>query len=369
MGEWSPVCQRCTWVHPALGPKVGAGFIGHNRMAGLRWSRECEVLASDPGVEFAFHTILRGRPSTHWRYLLVPNDSGGTDVAEQYTVTSTSTSPHWVEVVESIPGVHRRNRAAMRAGMIETLRRIKAAAEANRPPGAGLSAQLEPRRPPMSRTAEHVDTQEMVVVHRVFRRELRLMPGLIRAVGDGDDRARAAVLTEHLSDVTNGLHHHHAGEDELLWPPLLARVSPQAELVHQMQQQHEQLAVFLDRIRQLTPRWGSEAAADVRDELAVVVAQASAALDEHLSAEEREILPLVARHVTQAEWDALGEYGRQVIPKNSKAFVFIGMILEDATPQERVAFLNLLPRPVRWAWRLLGRRIHRRAMARIRAVA
>jgi hemerythrin-like domain-containing protein len=219
----------------------------------------------------------------------------------------------------------------------------------------------------MTRTGEHVDTQEMVVVHRVFRRELRLVPDLIRAVGPGD-RARAAVLAEHLSDVTSGLHHHHTGEDELLWPPLLTRASPEAELVRRMQQQHEQLAALLERIRQLTPRWRSEAGEDVRDELADVIEQASAALDEHLDAEERQILPLVARHITQDEWDALGEYGRQVIPKNSKAFVFIGTILEDATPQERAAFLNLLPPPVRWAWRLVGGRIHRRAVTRIRNV-
>ena len=29
----------------------------------------------------------------------------------------------------------------------------------------------------------------------------------------------------------------------------------------------------------------------------------------HLDEEEREILPLAARHITQAEWDELGEHG------------------------------------------------------------
>jgi hemerythrin-like domain-containing protein len=121
----------------------------------------------------------------------------------------------------------------------------------------------------MNQAAE-VDTQEMVVVHRVFRRELRLMPALITAVRHGD-HTRAAVLAEHLSDVTNGLHHHHTGEDQLLWPPLLARVSPHADLVHRMQRQHEHLAVLLDRIQHLTPQWRSEASADIRDDLAARV--------------------------------------------------------------------------------------------------
>lgn len=132
MGEWSPVCRRCVWVAPATGPAVGARFIGHNRVACFRWSRECEVLASEPGAEFAFRTAVGGRPSTVWRYLFAPAGNGGTDVTEHYSVTSASASPRWVGVIESIPGVHRRTRASMRAGMAETLHRIKVAAEASR---------------------------------------------------------------------------------------------------------------------------------------------------------------------------------------------------------------------------------------------
>ena len=43
----------------------------------------------------------------------------------------------------------------------------------------------------MTTTVERPWVQEMVVVHRVFRRESRLMPELIRGVRPGDvDRAR-----------------------------------------------------------------------------------------------------------------------------------------------------------------------------------
>jgi hemerythrin-like domain-containing protein len=216
----------------------------------------------------------------------------------------------------------------------------------------------------MSPTVEQVNTWEMVMVHRVFRREIGLMPDLIRAVDDGN-LTRAAVLAEYLSDLTGTLHHHHVGEDELLWPALLERASPHTELVQRMQTQHEQLSVLIDRIQQLTPWWRAEAAASVRDELADVIARASVALEEHLVDEENKILPLVARYVTHAEWQALGKHGMQAIPKNTKAFVFIGLILEDATPPEQTAFLGLLPPPVRWAWRLFGGHVYRRAKARI----
>jgi hypothetical protein len=59
------------------------------------------------------------------------------------------------------------------------------------------------------------DTHEMVIVHRLFRREFRLLPELIGRVAEGDT-AQAAVLAEHATDLVTVLHHHHGAEDELL---------------------------------------------------------------------------------------------------------------------------------------------------------
>jgi iron-sulfur cluster repair protein YtfE (RIC family) len=217
----------------------------------------------------------------------------------------------------------------------------------------------------MTTAGERVDTHEMVIVHRVFRREFRLLPVLVQQVPAGD-RDRAAVVAGHAADMTSTLHHHHTGEDLLLWPKLLARVALRAELVHRMQAQHERVAVLLDRVDALTAQWRRSAAPATRDELANVLAQTSAALDEHLGDEETEILPLVAEHITVHEWDALTAYGKKALPKNSKAFVYLGLIFEEATADERAAFLPKLPAPVRWAWRLVGDRIYRRAITRVR---
>lgn len=74
-------------------------------------------------------------------------------------------------------------------------------------------------------------------MHRVFRRELRLVPPLVREVAPGDV-ARAAVPARHLRIVRRGLHLHHTGEDELLWPLLAERAAPSADLVTRMQAQH-----------------------------------------------------------------------------------------------------------------------------------
>jgi Hemerythrin HHE cation binding domain len=84
------------------------------------------------------------------------------------------------------------------------------------------------------------DVSDMYVVHRAFRREFGLMPPLIRAVQPGDT-ARAAVLARHARFILTGLHSHHTGEDELLWPRLLERCLPDQELIHRMEGQHSQV--------------------------------------------------------------------------------------------------------------------------------
>ncbi len=78
----------------------------------------------------------------------------------------------------------------------------------------------------------------MAVVHRLFRRELRLLPELIRATPRGD-LGRARDLAAHAAFVFGVLHTHHTGEDELLWPKRAERAAPSAELVHTVAAQHE----------------------------------------------------------------------------------------------------------------------------------
>lgn len=214
-------------------------------------------------------------------------------------------------------------------------------------------------------TGVQIDTWEMVVVHRMFRREFRLLPGLIRTVRPGDT-ARSEYVGDHIAGLTEGLHHHHEGEDELLWPRLLDRVgSLNTELVQRMESQHEVVSSGLSKVDKLLPHWRATADPETGSELAVVLSQVSAALDEHLTEEENEVLPLVSRYITEAEWKALGDRGKASIPKGGKGFVVLGSILEEATPGERTRFLGLLPPPVRLVYKLVGAGIYRRAKARL----
>ncbi|MBL7253644.1 hemerythrin domain-containing protein [Paractinoplanes lichenicola] len=215
-------------------------------------------------------------------------------------------------------------------------------------------------------TIERTDTWDMVVVHRVFRREFRILPALVRAVAPGDT-TRAEVLGAHLANLALGLHHHHSAEDDLVWPLLLRRAQLHAALIHRMEAQHHRLHEPLEKITEILPRWRDSALAADRDGLADVIAQAAVALDEHLADEEREILPLIEEHLTPAEWKAVGDRGKEVLPKGKMALVFLGSLLEEASPAERRRFLGELPWPVRLLWRLAGERTYAASRDRIRA--
>lgn len=122
MGEWSPECRRCEWIDGASAPTVGSSFRGHNRISRYRWSTTAQVTTADPGREFAFSTMGKGRESTRWRYLFEPSN-GGTLVTESYEFC-------WAPWVHALTNILMRRDKRLCRGMEQTLGRLKATAEA-----------------------------------------------------------------------------------------------------------------------------------------------------------------------------------------------------------------------------------------------
>lgn len=91
VGERSPECHSATWEDGDPGV-VGSIFRGRNRVGLLaRWSRRCEVLRADPGVDFAFRTLperwdVTRQDSTTWAYRLEEVEHG-TRVTHSYEIT------------------------------------------------------------------------------------------------------------------------------------------------------------------------------------------------------------------------------------------------------------------------------------------
>lgn len=212
------------------------------------------------------------------------------------------------------------------------------------------------------------DTADMRLVHRVFRREFALLPAMVRAVRPGDT-ARSALVAAHAREQIDALEHHHHGEDELLWPPLAARAAFDGDVLDRMRAQHHEVATLLARATGLLTGWTQTAGADDREQLADVLADASSVLAAHLGEEEQHILPAVEQHITSAEWAEVGKRGMASIPPKRR-LVFLAHIMEDATPEEQTTFLTThVPPPVRLAYRILGRRQHRRETTSLRASA
>ena len=70
------------------------------------------------------------------------------------------------------------------------------------------------------------------------------------------------------------------------------------------------------------------------------------------------MVPLIATHITQDEWDHLGKVAFSKFKPNQR-FTAMGELLETADPGEAARMLAGLPAPVKLIWRLIGRRRYR----------
>jgi hypothetical protein len=209
------------------------------------------------------------------------------------------------------------------------------------------------------------NTDDMKMIHTVFRREFRLAPPMIRAVEVGDT-AKAGRVKAHVVEIAEMLHHHHHGEEVLVFDKLEARAPACAIHVGIMRQQHQQVQALLDQVEGLATTWVADPSAENREALAVLHDQISSTLDAHLGQEEEEILPVAQTSMTEQEWQEVGETGMASVPKN-RLLVQLGYILEDQTPEERTEFMTRVPPPARLLYKLIGRRKYEKEIADLRA--
>ncbi len=211
-------------------------------------------------------------------------------------------------------------------------------------------------------TTTTTDTSDMLLLHRMFRREFSRMPSLVRQAAGS--RERAAIVGPYALEMRGLLHVHHHGEDELLYPLLQERVSLQQDLLERMDAQHRVVGDALDVIEADLETWTTTADPAIGERIAELIEEMVPVLDEHLTEEEEQVLPLAAVHLTQAEWDRMAEHGLGALPK-SRRLVILGYILADTTPQELADFCTVLPTPVRVLYKLAGKRQYQKEAARI----
>lgn len=125
IGEWSPVCKACWWDDPAAGAVVGAWFTGRNVLPERTWETRSQVVAAEPGREFAWEV---NNGWVRWGFTVEPEGAGS------------RLTQHWRFLPKGLEGfgerfgadadaqIAERSRLAL-SGIPATLAAIKATAE------------------------------------------------------------------------------------------------------------------------------------------------------------------------------------------------------------------------------------------------
>ena len=189
------------------------------------------------------------------------------------------------------------------------------------------------------------DTRMMGIVHNALRRDLgRLRQVLTNGQPDAGQRA---ALGAHAVWLMDFLHEHHGGEDDGLYPMVLAK-NPQArELLDVMDADHKRVIPAMDTFRDAVKRWAASGDDADRVETHGALDELVAVLYPHLEREENEMMPVVAASITQRDWHRWDQ-AHNIKPKKLPRLAEEGnWLLDDLDPERRKiveAEVPLIPR-------------------------
>ena len=132
IGSYSPETFGAEWLDGATGPALGARFRGHVKRNGRGpiYATTCEVVACEPGREFAFCVVQREKRTSTWRYVMEPTPGDGDGAREACDVTESFEllDEWWLRLYWKLMGWSRGK--TNENGMRTTLERIRVVAEA-----------------------------------------------------------------------------------------------------------------------------------------------------------------------------------------------------------------------------------------------
>jgi hypothetical protein len=95
------------------------------------------------------------------------------------------------------------------------------------------------------------DPFQMAMIHRTFRTEFGSLPGRIQTVTPGDTK-RSTFVGDYLGNMISVLRHHHAAEDEVLWPKLYERIPSCDNEIQRVEGEHVGIAELIDTVQLLS---------------------------------------------------------------------------------------------------------------------
>jgi hypothetical protein len=161
------------------------------------------------------------------------------------------------------------------------------------------------------------------------------------------------------------LHAHHDGEDKILWPVLRTRLSAaEGLLLDKIETQHANINHSIERVNKARRRWLDQPDHHHGMELAGELRTLCDLVTEHVEDEERKVLPMAAAYLSEAEWHAINEGGKEVLSLKAMLFV-VGMACYGVNRELTNVTLYSLSAPVRLVLTPIARRMYVRRAARI----
>ena len=200
--------------------------------------------------------------------------------------------------------------------------------------------------------AGEVDFTMMYIAHDAFNRDIAR---LIAAADAGEALSPAAVAT--WRSFSKQLHTHHTAEDKALWPQLAAAItsSDERRVTEEMETEHASLD---PRVEQIDAAIANKNGAALASELKTLARGLSA----HMVHEEAEALPLVARRLGRAGWEAFTKEVRDQQGGIKGAAEYLPWVLEGADAPVQATVLQMLPLPARLLYRRIWEPSYRKSV-------
>jgi hemerythrin-like domain-containing protein len=202
-------------------------------------------------------------------------------------------------------------------------------------------------------SAPQADTSDMYAVHKVFRKSLGGAKDLLGA-GVEAQPERVELLCSYYRNILAFLESHHGGEDALVFPLLLERVSEDKRArVATIAGQHAPLVETLEAANEAVQAFAADPSDSTRAAAAAALTKLDVELCVHLDQEEAEILPLATEHLSIEEWGALPGHAMASYT-GDKIWLILGSIRENMTDDQRAQMLAHMPPPAVEMWTTMG---------------
>lgn len=201
------------------------------------------------------------------------------------------------------------------------------------------------------------DLSGIMLAHRAMVTDIGRLADLTTAIAQRRTPCtvkRARAITRYLDLMCESIHHHHTMEDDVLLPIIESSAAGLVDLT-ELTEDHAILDPRLDRLRGHAATFARSGDPEMARPLAAGLADLHRLLEAHIADEERELFPVIRRHVTVADWEAV-----ETAARKTGRLSFDGpRVLAVATDAERAKIAAAVPGPLMLLLGYLVRR-HRR---------